>query len=145
MTAHLFWAWEGAARVRFASPSVTTPNKSRSNPGLNTTRGPMPHCTRMKVQPSITSRKRDATPSAFVKPAASMPATTTVTASAKSTATPRKASGPDSATSYACFAVCTRNTWAAYAVMFEWAHILKRVTADFLRTLMIPSFTYLPT
>lgn len=34
---------------------------------------------------------------------------------------------------------------AAYAVMFEWAHILKRVTADFLRTLMIPNFTYLPT
>lgn len=34
---------------------------------------------------------------------------------------------------------------AAYVVMFEWAHILKRVTADFLRTLMIPSFTYLPT
>jgi len=34
---------------------------------------------------------------------------------------------------------------ATYAVMFEWAHILKQVTADFLRTLMIPTFTYLPT
>ena len=34
---------------------------------------------------------------------------------------------------------------AAYVAMFEWAHNLKRVTVDFLRTLMIPSFTYLPT
>jgi len=34
---------------------------------------------------------------------------------------------------------------AAYVAMFEWAHNLKRVTADFLRTLMIPNFTYLPT
>jgi transposase len=34
---------------------------------------------------------------------------------------------------------------AAYVAMFEWAHNLKRVTADFLRTLMVPSFTYLPT
>jgi len=34
---------------------------------------------------------------------------------------------------------------AAYAAMFEWAHNLKRVTADFLRTLMMPNFTYLPT
>ena len=34
---------------------------------------------------------------------------------------------------------------ALYVAMFEWAHNLKRVTADFLRTLMVPSFTYLPT
>ena len=34
---------------------------------------------------------------------------------------------------------------AAYVAMFEWAHNLKRVTADFLRTLMVSSFTYLPT
>ena len=34
---------------------------------------------------------------------------------------------------------------STYVVMFEWAHNLKRVTADFLRTLMLPSFTYLPT
>jgi transposase len=33
---------------------------------------------------------------------------------------------------------------AAYVAMFEWAHNLKRVTADFLRTLMLPNFTYLP-
>lgn len=31
-----------------------------------------------------------------------------------------------------------------YVAMFEWAHNLKRVTADFLRALMIPNFTYLP-
>jgi hypothetical protein len=29
--------------------------------------------------------------------------------------------------------------------MFEWAHNLKRVTTDFLRILMLPGFTYLPT
>jgi len=29
--------------------------------------------------------------------------------------------------------------------MFEWAHNLKRVTAGFLRTLTMPTFTYLPT
>jgi transposase-like protein len=34
---------------------------------------------------------------------------------------------------------------AAYVAMFEWAHNLKRVVAGFLRTLMMPSFTYLPT
>jgi transposase-like protein len=34
---------------------------------------------------------------------------------------------------------------AAYVAMFEWAHNLKRVTAGFMRTLMVPSFTYLPT
>jgi transposase-like protein len=33
---------------------------------------------------------------------------------------------------------------AAYVAMFEWAHNLKRVMAGFLRTLMAPSFTYLP-
>ena len=33
---------------------------------------------------------------------------------------------------------------AAYVAMFEWAHNLKQVTAGFLRTLMIPNFTYLP-
>ncbi len=33
---------------------------------------------------------------------------------------------------------------AQYVAMFEWAHNLKRVTSDFLRTLMIPDFTYLP-
>lgn len=33
---------------------------------------------------------------------------------------------------------------AAYVAMFEWAHNLKRVTADFLRTLGLPDFTYLP-
>ncbi len=32
-----------------------------------------------------------------------------------------------------------------YVAMFEWAHNLKRVTSDFLRTLMKPDFTYLPT
>jgi len=32
-----------------------------------------------------------------------------------------------------------------YVAMFEWAHNLKRVTSDFLRALMIPHFTYLPT
>ncbi len=32
-----------------------------------------------------------------------------------------------------------------YVAMFEWAHNLKRVSSDFLRTLMIPDFTYLPT
>ena len=34
---------------------------------------------------------------------------------------------------------------AAYVAMFEWAHNLKQITADFLRTLMLPDFTYLPT
>jgi hypothetical protein len=34
---------------------------------------------------------------------------------------------------------------AAYVAMFEWAHNLKCVTADFMRTLMVLSFTYLPT
>jgi transposase len=34
---------------------------------------------------------------------------------------------------------------AAYVAMFEWAHNLKRVTAGFLRTLMVSDFTYLPT
>jgi hypothetical protein len=34
---------------------------------------------------------------------------------------------------------------ATYVAMFEWAHNLKRVTTDFLRTLMLPDFTYLPT
>jgi transposase len=34
---------------------------------------------------------------------------------------------------------------AAYVAMFEWAHNLKRVTLGFLRTLMVPNFTYLPT
>jgi hypothetical protein len=33
---------------------------------------------------------------------------------------------------------------AQYVAMFEWAHNLKRVTSDFLRTLMVPDFTYLP-
>ncbi len=33
---------------------------------------------------------------------------------------------------------------AAYVAMFEWAHNLKRVTIDFLRTLVLPDFTYLP-
>jgi transposase-like protein len=32
----------------------------------------------------------------------------------------------------------------AYVAMFEWAHNLKRVVAGFMRTLMVPSFTYLP-
>ena len=32
-----------------------------------------------------------------------------------------------------------------YVAMFEWAHNLKRVNPDFLRTLMQPDFTYLPT
>ena len=34
---------------------------------------------------------------------------------------------------------------ALYVAMFEWAHNLKRVTSDFLRSLMIPSFTFKPT
>ena len=34
---------------------------------------------------------------------------------------------------------------SAYTAMFEWAHNLKRITVDFLRTLMLPRFTYLPT
>jgi transposase-like protein len=34
---------------------------------------------------------------------------------------------------------------AQYVAMFEWAHNLKRVTADFLRALMLSNFTYLPT
>lgn len=33
---------------------------------------------------------------------------------------------------------------AQYVAMFEWAHNLKRVSADFLRTLMIPGFTFSP-
>jgi transposase-like protein len=33
---------------------------------------------------------------------------------------------------------------AQYVAMFEWAHNLKQVTADFLRTLMLANFTYLP-
>lgn len=33
---------------------------------------------------------------------------------------------------------------AQYVAMFEWAHNLKRITSDFLRTLMVPDFTYLP-
>jgi len=32
-----------------------------------------------------------------------------------------------------------------YVAMFEWAHNLKRVTSDFLRSLMVPSFTPTPT
>lgn len=32
-----------------------------------------------------------------------------------------------------------------YVAMFEWAHNLKRVTLDFLRSLMLPNFTYIPT
>ncbi|HXF70221.1 MAG TPA: transposase [Thermoflexus sp.] len=34
---------------------------------------------------------------------------------------------------------------AAYVAMFQWAHNLKRVTADFLRALMVPHFTLKPT
>jgi len=34
---------------------------------------------------------------------------------------------------------------AAYTAMFEWAHNIKRVTANFMKTLMLPNFTYLPT
>lgn len=34
---------------------------------------------------------------------------------------------------------------ALYVAMFEWAHNLKRVTSDFLRCLMVPSFTLKPT
>lgn len=34
---------------------------------------------------------------------------------------------------------------AQYVAMFEWAHNLKRVTSGFLRTLMLPNFTYIPT
>ena len=34
---------------------------------------------------------------------------------------------------------------AQYVVMFEWEHNLKRATSDFLRTLMVPDFTYIPT
>jgi transposase-like protein len=34
---------------------------------------------------------------------------------------------------------------AAYVAIFEWAHNIKRVTGDFMRTLMLPNFTYLPT
>lgn len=33
---------------------------------------------------------------------------------------------------------------ALYVVMFEWSYNLKRVTASFLRSLMIPHFTYFP-
>lgn len=33
---------------------------------------------------------------------------------------------------------------AIYVVMFEWSHNLKQVTGNFLRSLMIPRFTYLP-
>jgi len=32
-----------------------------------------------------------------------------------------------------------------YVAMFEWAHNVKRVTVGYLRALMVPSFTYLPT
>lgn len=34
---------------------------------------------------------------------------------------------------------------AQYVAMFEWAHNLRRVTPGFLRTLMSPNFTYIPT
>jgi transposase-like protein len=34
---------------------------------------------------------------------------------------------------------------AQYVAIFEWAHNLKRVTAGFLRSLMVPNFTYIPT
>ena len=34
---------------------------------------------------------------------------------------------------------------ALYVAIFEWSHNLKRVTADFLKAVMIPNFTYLPT
>ncbi len=34
---------------------------------------------------------------------------------------------------------------ALYVAMFEWSYNLKRVTADFLKAVMIPYFTYLPT
>ena len=33
---------------------------------------------------------------------------------------------------------------AQYVIMFEWAHNLKRITGAFLRTLMIPGYTYDP-
>lgn len=33
---------------------------------------------------------------------------------------------------------------AVYVAMFQWAHNLKRVTADFLRALMMPNFTFKP-
>jgi transposase len=33
---------------------------------------------------------------------------------------------------------------AQYVAVFEWAHNLKRVTSDFLRSLMAPHFTYIP-
>jgi len=32
-----------------------------------------------------------------------------------------------------------------YTAMFEWAHNLKRVTSEFLRCLMIPTYTFVPT
>lgn len=34
---------------------------------------------------------------------------------------------------------------ALYVAMFEWAHNLKRITSDFLRSLMVPRFTLKPT
>ena len=34
---------------------------------------------------------------------------------------------------------------ALYVAMFEWSHNLKRVTDEFLKAVMIPNFTYLPT
>jgi transposase-like protein len=38
-----------------------------------------------------------------------------------------------------------KNYLAQYVAIFEWSHNLKRVSSDFLRTLMVPHFTYLPT
>ena len=38
-----------------------------------------------------------------------------------------------------------KHNLAQYVAMFEWSHNLKNVTPDFLRTLMISNFTYLPT
>jgi hypothetical protein len=108
--AHPFWASWGVPPV-IVSQSVIIHNKSRSNHRLNRILCPVLRCTLTKVRPTITSLHRDAPTPPFVIPATSMPATMMVTASVKSTAIPRKASGPDSATSYACFVVCTRNTW----------------------------------
>lgn len=37
-----------------------------------------------------------------------------------------------------------KKSLAIYVVMFEWSHNLKQVTSNFLRSLMIPRFTYFP-
>ena len=72
--------------------------------------------------------------------------TTTAMASAKSTAIRMEGIWTGLRNFLRPFRGVHKKYLAAYVALFEWAawRNLKRVTTDFLRTLMLPDFTYLP-